>query len=91
MTLSTQQCNTYCVAPLSYIKTLDSFPNVYITYKILLTILVTVAIAERSFSKLKLLKSYLKSTILQDRLNKLIILSIESEMLELLDYKTLDK
>ncbi|KAL5142515.1 Zinc finger MYM-type protein 1 [Glycine soja] len=74
---------------LSYIKTLDSFPNVYIAYIILLTIPVTVATAERSFSKLKLLKSYLKSTMLQDRLNELAILSIESEVLKLLDYKTL--
>jgi len=74
---------------LSYIKTLDSFPNVYIAYRILLTILVTVATAEKSFSKLKLLKSYLKSIMLQDRLNKLAILSIESEVLELFDYKSL--
>jgi len=74
---------------LSYIKTLDYFPNVYIAYRILLTIPVTVATAERSFSKLKLFKSYLKSTMLQDRLNELAILSIESEVLELLDYKTL--
>ena len=69
---------------LSYIKTLNSFPNVYIAYKILLTIPVTIATAERSFSKLKLLKSYPKSTILHDRLNRLAILSIESEMLEFL-------
>jgi len=74
---------------LSYINTLDSFPNVYIASRILLTIPVTVATIERSFSKLKLLKSYLKSTMLQDRLNGLAILSIESEVLELLDYKTL--
>ncbi|KAL3009321.1 hypothetical protein AAZX31_07G077100 [Glycine max] len=74
---------------LSYIKTLDSFPNVYIAYRILWTIPLTVATAERSFSKLKLLKSYLKSTMLQDKLNELAILSIESEVLELLDYKTL--
>jgi len=61
---------------LSYIKTLDSFPNVYIAYRILLTIRVADATTERSFSKLKLLKSYLKSTMLQDRLNELAILSI---------------
>jgi len=74
---------------LSNIKTLDSFPNVYIAYRILLIIPVTIAIAERSFSKLKLHKSYLKSTMLQDRLNELAILSIESEVLELFDYKIL--
>jgi len=74
---------------LSYIKILYSFPNVYIVYRILLTISVIVVTVERSFLKLKLFKSYLKSTMLQDRLNKLVILSIESEVLELFDYKTL--
>jgi len=38
---------------LNYLKMLDSFPNVYIIYKILLTIPVMVAYAERGFSKLK--------------------------------------
>ena len=49
----------------------------------------TVTTVEWSFSKLKLLKSYLKLTMLQDRLNRLVILSIKSEMLEYLDCKTL--
>nr|KYP32620.1 hypothetical protein KK1_046639 [Cajanus cajan] len=68
-----------------------SFPNAYIAYRILLILHVTVVTAERSFLKLKLIKSYLRSTILQDRLNMLTILSIESEMLELLDYKNFNK
>ena len=37
---------------LNYIKRLDSFPNAYIAYRILLTIPVTIASTERSFSKL---------------------------------------
>lgn len=59
---------------------LDSFPNASIVYRILLTIHVTVAYAERSFSKLKLIKSCLRSTMSQERLNGLAILSIKNEM-----------
>ena len=74
---------------LNYIKRLDSFPNACIAYRILLTIPVTVASAERSFSKLKLIKSYLRSTMSQERLTGLAILSIEKEMVAKLEYKTL--
>ncbi len=38
----------------------------------------TVASAERSFSKLKLIKNDLRSTMLQNRLSGLAILSIEN-------------
>ena len=48
---------------LNYIKRLEFFPNACIAFRILLTIHVTVASAERSFSKLKLIKSYLRSTM----------------------------
>ena len=44
---------------LYYLKRLDSFPNAYMAYRILLTIHVTIAFTKRSFSKLKLIKSYL--------------------------------
>ena len=68
---------------LDYIKMMDCcFPNVWIAYRILLTIPVTVAFAERSFSKLKLIKSYLRSTMSQERLNGLAIVSIEKEILK---------
>ena len=41
-------------------------------------------------SKLKLIKSYLRSTMSQERLNGLAILSIEKEMLEELKYKKIN-
>ena len=74
---------------LNYIKRLDSFPNACIAYRILLTIHVTIASAKRSFSKLKLIKLYLRSTMSQERLSGLPIVSIENEMLEELEYKNL--
>ena len=39
------------------------FPNVNVAMRILLTLPITVASAERSFSKLKLIKTYLRSTM----------------------------
>ena len=62
---------------LNHLKLMDGcFPNAWIPYRILLTIPVTVASGERSFSKLKFIKSYLRSTMSQERLNGLAMLSI---------------
>ncbi|KAG6401299.1 hypothetical protein SASPL_138151 [Salvia splendens] len=68
-----------------FITVEDCYPNVSIAYRILLTIPVTVASAERSFSKLKLLKNYLRSTMSQDRLNGLATCSIKKGILENVD------
>jgi len=67
----------------------ECFPNACVAYKILLTIHVTIASAEISFSKLKLSKTYLRSIMSQDRLNELAMLSIEKKMLEQFDYVNL--
>ena len=50
---------------------------------------VTVASAERSFSKLKLLKNYLRSTMSQERLNGLATLCIEKRLLDKIDIDTI--
>jgi hypothetical protein len=68
-----------------YVKRMDSYPNVSIAYRILFTVPVTVASAERSFSKLKLLKNYLRSTMSQERLNGLATLCIEKKLLDEID------
>jgi hypothetical protein len=50
---------------------------------------VTVASAERTFSKLKLLRNYMRSTMSQERLNGLAILCIEKKLLDEIDIDTM--
>jgi len=57
--------------------------------RVILTIHVTVASLEQNFSKLKLLKSYLRSTMTQERLNDLAMIAFESDMLEKIDYESI--
>ena len=66
----------------------DVFPNLRIALQILLTIAVSIASCERSFSKLKLILSYLRVSMGQQRLVDLAILSIEKETLESTDLTT---
>ncbi|KAL4126127.1 hypothetical protein QTP88_010356 [Uroleucon formosanum] len=56
---------------------------------IYLSLPVTVATAERSFSKLKLLKNYLRNSISQDRLTGISILNIEKSRTKELDIEKL--
>lgn len=61
-------------------------PNIVIAFRIFLTVPVSVATGERSFSKLKIIKNYLRNAMLQSRLNGLAIISIENEIANSLDY-----
>jgi hypothetical protein len=72
-----------------YVGQMDSYPNISNAYRILFTVPVTVASAERSFSKLKLLNNYLRSTMSQDRLNGLATLCIEKKLLNEVDSNTI--
>ena len=59
----------------------DGFPTLYIAYRLLLTIGFSIASCERSFSKLKLIKACIRSSMLQERLISLALISIEREFL----------
>ena len=72
-----------------FVKEMDSYPTVSIAYRILFTMPVTVASAERSFSKLKLLRNYLRSMMSQERLNGLATLCIEKRLLDEIDIDTI--
>ncbi len=64
----------------------EIYPNFWTALRIALTLPVTVAQAERSFSKLKLIKSYLRSTMSQERLTGLSIISINHSIGEQISY-----
>jgi hypothetical protein len=76
----------YVIDILKFVQDTDWYPNVSIAYRVLLTMLVTVASAEKSFSKLKYIKTYLRASMSQERLNGLATLSIEKDMLENINF-----
>lgn len=75
-------------SPLNFLNKIQSlnlasiYPNLVIALRLFLTLPVTVASAESSFSKLKIIKNYLRTTMSQDRLTNLATISIESELLD---------
>ena len=64
------------------------FPNLRISLQILLTKAVSITSCERSFSKLKLILSYLRGSLGQDRLSDLALLRFERKTLETTDFDT---
>ena len=67
----------------------SSFPNIEILLRIYLTLMVSNCSAERSFSKMKLIKNRLRSSMRHDRLSHLAILSIENDILDQLELNKL--
>lgn len=66
---------------------LSAFPNMEIAMRIFLTLFVTNASGERSFSKLKLIKDELRNCMAQPRLNNLSLMSIEHDILAEIDFE----
>ena len=60
-------------------------------FELILVLPATNATSERTFSKLKLLKTYLRATMTQKRLNHLMICSIYPEHLDDIDIEDLSK
>lgn len=59
---------------------LDIFPNIDIILRIYKSMAVSNCSSERSFSCLKRIKTYLRSTMSDSRLSDLAVLSIESDI-----------
>jgi hypothetical protein len=63
------------------------YPYAGVTLRILLCIPSTNYSAGRSFSTLKIIKNYFRSTVAQDRCLALAVLTIETEITILLDFE----
>lgn len=61
-------------------------PEVCVGLRIFLSLPVTVAEGERSFSSLSFLKNSLRTTMSQDRLNSLALLAIEEDIAAKIDF-----
>jgi hypothetical protein len=65
------------------------YPRVGLLYQFVFTLPITVASNERSFSKLKLIKTRLRSTMTNERLFHLMISSLEYDLLDQIDIQKL--
>lgn len=61
------------------------FPNVDIALRIFMSMAMLVCSAKRSFSALKRVKNYLRSSMEKDRLTHFAVLSIEKDLVNELD------
>ena len=64
------------------------YPNLQV-YQLALTVPITVASNERSFSRLKLVKSYLRTTMTDHRLDDIMIITCESDIADKLELDAL--
>ena len=67
------------------------YPNVAVLLHVLATLPVTTASAERSFSTLKRLKTYLRSSMGDDRLTALALIHVHAETIPIDTAEVIDK
>lgn len=67
-------------------KLSSTFPNIEILLRIYLCLFVTNVTDERSFSKLKYIKNYLRNSLTDHKLNSLSLMCIERNILETIDF-----
>ena len=65
------------------------YPNIDIALRMCVCTAVTNCSGERSFSTLKRIKNYLRTTTSQERFNALALLNIENELLNSIDFDLL--
>lgn len=63
----------------------SAYSNLCMAYEYFLILSVTEINCERTFSKLKIIKSRLRSSLCQENLEALIVMSVERQLLEDID------
>lgn len=63
------------------------FPNVDIVLRVFLSMAISNCSAERSFSALKRIKTYLRSSLGDDKVGHLAVLAIEHDLTNKLDFE----
>jgi len=63
----------------------NAYPSLFVAYKLMLTLSVTQVGCERSFSKLKYIKNYLRNTLSQDILESFMLMNVEKDLLNTID------
>lgn len=64
-----------------------AYCNLYAAVEFVLTLSVTQVNCERAFSKLKIIKNRLRSSLNQDHLEAFMLMSIEKDILDAIDFK----
>ena len=81
LSMEKHELNTHSILPFLIDNDMDrAFPNLAILYRIDLTNPISSAKAERTFSCLKLIKSFLRSSMGEERLSNLALLCIERDI-----------
>lgn len=84
-------------SPITYLQFIvekevtDIFPQFEVLTRMFITLPIGIASAERSFSVLRRIKNYMRSTMTQERTSDLALLAIERQTAEQLDISSLVK
>ena len=69
------------IKPLHILQELSGFPNLLMLYSIFCSLAVSSASAERSLSKLKIVKNRLRSSLCDDMLSSLMLIASEKDLM----------
>ena len=81
-----RNCVRCCYALLkNYSLYADAYKHIFMVYKYILTLSISQVSCERSFSKLKIIKNRLRSTLTTENFEALFLMSVENQILQTLD------